>query len=39
MSKNRIVNLTLTKNKVDLEKYAPNIVEGISKIKDWSNSL
>ena len=26
-------------NKGDLEKYAPNIVEGISKLKDWSNSL
>ena len=23
----------------DLEKYAPNIVNGISKLKDWSNSL
>ena len=23
----------------DLQKNAPNIVEGISKIKDWSNSL
>tara|TARA_B100001123_G_C15183911_1_gene976507 strand:+ start:64 stop:1299 length:1236 start_codon:yes stop_codon:yes gene_type:complete len=24
---------------VDLNKYAPNIVNGISKLKDWSNSL
>ena len=26
-------------NKTDLEKYAPNVVEGISKLKEWSNSL
>ena len=26
-------------NKVDLEKYAPNIVEGVIKLKKWSNSL
>ncbi len=26
-------------NKADLEKYAPNIVEGVSKLKEWSNSL
>mgnify|MGYP001190679780 CR=1 FL=1 len=26
-------------NKTDLEKYAPNIVEGVSKLKEWSNSL
>ena len=26
-------------NKADLEKYAPNIVEGVSKLKGWSNSL
>ena len=23
----------------DLEKYAPNIVEGVKKLKSWSNSL
>ena len=26
-------------NKTDLEKYAPNVVEGVSKLKEWSNSL
>ena len=26
-------------NKADLEKYAPNIVEGVIKLKKWSNSL
>jgi len=26
-------------DKVDLEKYAPNIVEGVIKLKKWSNSL
>ena len=26
-------------NKADLEKHAPNIVEGVSKLKEWSNSL
>ena len=26
-------------DKVDLEKYAPNIVEGVTKLKEWSNSL
>ena len=26
-------------NKADLEKYAPNIVEGVSKLKGWSSSL
>jgi len=26
-------------DKVDLEKYAPNIVEGVMKLKKWSNSL
>ena len=26
-------------DKVDLEKFAPNIVEGVSKLKEWSNSL
>lgn len=26
-------------NKADLEKYAPNIVEGIAKLKNWSKSL
>ena len=26
-------------NKGDLEKYAPNIVEGVIKLKKWSNSL
>ena len=23
----------------DLEKYAPNIVEGVAKLKEWSNSI
>ena len=23
----------------DLKKYAPNIVDGISKLREWSNSL
>ena len=23
----------------DLKKYAPNIVDGVSKLKEWSNSL
>ena len=26
-------------NRDDLKKYAPNIVDGISKLKEWSNSL
>ena len=26
-------------DKVDLEKYAPNIVEGVIKLKEWSSSL
>ena len=26
-------------NKADLEKYAPNIVEGVSKLKEWSSSF
>lgn len=26
-------------DKADLEKYAPNIVEGVSKLKEWSSSL
>ena len=26
-------------DKADLEKYAPNIVEGVIKLKKWSNSL
>ena len=26
-------------DKEDLEKYAPNIVEGVSKLKEWSSSL
>ena len=26
-------------NKADLEKYAPNIVEGVIKLKKWSNSI
>ena len=26
-------------NKVDLEQYATNIVEGVIKLKKWSNSL
>tara|TARA_B100000029_G_scaffold514408_1_gene617096 strand:- start:121 stop:1356 length:1236 start_codon:yes stop_codon:yes gene_type:complete len=33
---------TLSSKKLDdedLKKYAPNVVEGVSKIKDWSNSL
>ena len=24
---------------VDLKKYAPNIVDGVKALKDWSNSL
>ena len=26
-------------DKADLQKYAPNIVEGVIKLKKWSNSL
>jgi aspartate aminotransferase len=26
-------------DKVDLKKYAPNIVDGVNKLKEWSNSL
>ena len=26
-------------DKADLEKYAPNIVEGVSKLKEWSSSF
>jgi len=26
-------------DKADLEKYAPNIVEGVTKLKEWSSSL
>ena len=26
-------------DKADLEKYAPNIVEGVTKLKVWSSSL
>ena len=26
-------------DKADLEKYAPNIVEGVSRLKEWSSSL
>ena len=38
---NFLKNTTGSKNldKAALKKYAPNIVEGISKLKDWSNSL
>ena len=35
--KNTIGSKNLDKD--DLEKYAPNIVEGVSKLKQWSNSL
>ena len=36
------LNNTLGSNKLDnadLKKYAPNIVDGVSALKDWSNSL
>ena len=36
------LNNTLGSNKLDnadLKKYAPNIVDGVSAIKQWSNSL
>ena len=38
---NFLKNTSSSKNldKVDLEKYAPNIVEGVEKLKDWSKSL
>jgi len=38
---NFLKNTSGSKNldKVDLEKYAPNIVEGVAKLKDWSKSL
>ena len=38
---NFLKNTSGSKNldKVDLEKYAPNIVEGVMKLKKWSNSL
>jgi len=38
---NFLKNTSGSKNldKVDLEKYAPNIVEGVIKLKKWSNSL
>jgi len=38
---NFLKNTSSSKNldKVDLEKYAPNIVEGVAKLKDWSKSL
>jgi aspartate aminotransferase len=26
-------------NNIDINKFAPNIAEGISKLKDWSKSL
>ena len=26
-------------NKADLEKYAPNVVEGVTKLKGWCSSL
>ena len=26
-------------DKADLAKYAPNIVKGVTKLKEWSNSL
>jgi len=38
---NFLKNTSGSKNldKADLEKYAPNIVEGVIKLKEWSNSL
>ena len=36
------LNNTLGSKKLDnadLKKYAPNIVDGVSKLKEWSNSL
>jgi aspartate aminotransferase len=30
---------SISLNTADLEKYAPNIVNGISKLKEWSKSL
>jgi len=35
--KNTLSSVSL--NKADLQKYAPNVVGGISKLKEWSNSL
>ena len=38
----KFLSNTLGRKKLDnadLKKYAPNIVHGISKLKDWSNSL
>ena len=34
-------NISGSKNldNVDLKKYAPNIVDGVNKLKEWSNSL
>ena len=39
--KNFLKNTSGSKNldKADLEKYGPNIVEGVTKLKKWSNSL
>ena len=28
-----------TLDRVNLEKFAPNIVEGVIKLKEWSNSI
>ena len=38
---NFLKNTSGSKNldNVDLEKYAPSIVEGVLKLKEWSNSL
>jgi len=38
---NFLKNTLSSKNldKADLEKYAPNIVEGVSKLKEWSSTL
>ena len=36
------LNNTLGSKKLDnedLKKYAPNIVDGVAKLKEWSNSL
>ena len=31
--------IQITSDTADLNKYAPNIVEGVSKLKEWSSSL
>jgi len=38
---NFLKNISGSKNldKVDLKEYAPNIVDGVNKLKEWSNSL